>query len=232
MQARRRGPTVAVEVMNMTSSKLSRLLSLSAIFAVGCLFRISGSGQPRDETRDLPAFDHVEVRAGLEADVAPGPQRVEVRGDDNIVPHVVTTVQNGTLVIEPDADFAASTPLTIEVRAPGLKGVRLRAGGRLSVHDLNAARFELAGASGGDVVASGNVDALTVSLEAGGSIDATAVHAKTATIDARAGGTIDATASDSARGTVISGSEARIHGRPATRAIATKSGGSVVYIED
>lgn len=231
MHGQSSGPTVAIEVMNMTPSKLSRVLSLSAMLAIGCLFRISGSGRPLDETRDVPAFDRVEVRAGLEADVAPGPQRVRVRGDDNIVSHVVTTVENGTLVIEPDADFAATTPLTIEVRAPSLAGVRLRAGGRLSVHDLNTERFELAGASGGDVVASGDVDALVVSLEAGGSIDATAVRAKTATIDARAGGTIDATANDSARGSVISGSEARIHGHPSTRAITTRSGGSVVYID-
>lgn len=214
------------------NSSFRRLGSGLVVFIAGCIFRIQGSGAPIEETRDVGAFDHVEVRAGLEADVAPGAQRVWIRGDDNVVPHVTTRVNGGTLVIEPDADFDPATPVRIEVRAPNLAGVQLRAGGRLVVHDLATPRFELAGAAGGDVVASGEVGALALSLSAGGTIDATKVHATSATIDASAGGTIDTRVSGAARGTVTSGSDVRVHGRPTTRAVATTSGGTVVYLDD
>src|SRR5688572_26470236 len=105
------------------------ILLFGALFLLGTgCDTINGSGVSAEERRDVAPFRHVHVKAGLHADVRPGPQSVVVFGDDNIVPHVVTRVSGSVLTIEPERDFDPVVPLSIAVSAPELSGASLEAG--------------------------------------------------------------------------------------------------------
>lgn len=199
-----------------------------AVLAVGC-DRVSGSGVAADDDREVPAFERVRVAAGLRADVAPGAASVVVHGDDNIVAGIETIVVDGELRIRPLHDVDPVVPLWIEVRTPVLEAVALRAGGEVIVHDVAQPSLALEVRSGGLLRASGEVEHVDLFLASGGTLDASAVEARSAVLHARAGGQIIATATESVDGLVESGSRARVHGAPAARTVVTESGGQVGY---
>ena len=207
------------------------LLTAGLLFGAQGCETIEGSGRAASEQREVPSFSHVLVRAGLRADVRPGPQSVVVTGDDNIVPHVMTNVRGSVLTIEPELDFDPVVPLSISVSAPELNGASLEAGGRLDVSELDAEAFSLELNAGGKIVASGRVRHLDVSLSAGGTLDATAIASPTVTLWSSAGGSVLVTALEEVSGAIESGSEAWIYGSPARRNVSTKSGGEVSYLE-
>ncbi len=201
-------------------------VSLSTILAA-CA--VDGSGVAATESRVLPAFDRVEVSAGLEVAVTFGPQAVVLTGDDNVLPLISTQVVGGRLRVEPIEDFDAFVPLVITVTAPSLLSASLSAGGRLDVIDVDADELVLEGDAGGTIVATGRVDRLTTRLTAGGTIDARDVTARLVSVVGGGGGLQRLYATEQATGRIESGSEARIGGNPAVRDIATASGGTVVY---
>jgi hypothetical protein len=131
--------------------------------------RIDGSGHAIAQSRALDAFDLIEVSAGLQAAVSIGPEKAVVSGDDNIVPLVLTTVQNGLLRIEPEHSFEPVVPLRIEVRTPSVREASLRAGGQLELNGIDADALTLSGEAGGDIVASGSVRR-EVSTASGGTV--------------------------------------------------------------
>ena len=206
-------------------------VTLAALISLGACAcdRIEGSGRAIEDARTLPPFDRVEVSAGLEAEVSIGSRVVILRGDDNILPSIVTTVHDGLLTIEPLHDLDPTVPLSIQVSAPSLGSAALRAGGRLWVNDIAVERFELIGEAGGEIVASGAVDHLTVELTAGGEIDARELVSPSVSIFGSAGGTMSVTATEEISGAIESGSVARIHGAPASRSVQTRSGGEVFF---
>jgi hypothetical protein len=80
---------------------MNRLLLISLLLSSGCYAdAIRGSGKSAKESRDLPAFDSVEVGSGIHLTVTTGPlQKVLVEADDNVLPLVETRVSDGRLQI-------------------------------------------------------------------------------------------------------------------------------------
>jgi hypothetical protein len=96
---------------------------------------------------------------------------------------------------------------------------------------VDAESLELEGSAGGEIVAEGSVDRLTTRLTAGGALDTAALVARVVRLEGSAGGVQRVTATAEITGRVASGSEARVHGSPAVRAVTTASGGRVRYEE-
>ena len=72
----------------------------------------SGSGVAATQSRELPAFDGVELAGGNNVVIrVGGKQSVVVKADDNLLSHVTTEVQAGTLVI-------GNTPGSLETKSP------------------------------------------------------------------------------------------------------------------
>ena len=101
---------------------LSATLALPTLLT-GC--GLKGSGVEATEKRELETFNAISIDGGfiLIAHVDPATtQRVEVRGDDNIVPEVVTTVTDGTLELTIDQWLVRpKINTTIEVWVPNCR---------------------------------------------------------------------------------------------------------------
>ena len=79
---------------------MSRHAVVALIGVAGCNWiGVQGSGHARAEVRNTPAFSAVSVDGSIDADIAIGPgSRVELTGDDNIVPLITTEVHGDRLV--------------------------------------------------------------------------------------------------------------------------------------
>jgi hypothetical protein len=132
---------------------------------------IAGSGTSKTEQRPATGFTSVAVSGALSVDVGTaGEARVEITGDDNVVPLIVTEVQGDRLIIRNEKSFRPKVPLVIRVAAPRLGELTLSGASSAVLHDVHgdALRLALDGAS--KLRADGAVQKLTV--EAVGSSDA------------------------------------------------------------
>lgn len=216
---------------------LSFTLSLSAIGSAAALTgcdTITGSGEAARDERQLEPFDSVVIDAGLVAEVTVGPQQVVVSGDDNIVPWVQTVVRNRVLEIDPVHDFHTRVPLRITVQAPAWRVITSDAGSSVAVdvgRDLDPeAPLKLRSLAGSELVAEGEVGALSAELQAGGTLDCQELVAEQVSIHASGGGVVSVTAEDAVEGSISGGSVGHVFGAPAERDVRT-SGGGVVRFE-
>lgn len=155
-----------------------------------------GSGAAVSVARATGPFGGVDLRGTGAVLVRVGPKTsVVVRGDDNIVPLIHTTVVSGTLVISDRGSYRTSTPLTITVETPTLTNAALDGTGRLDLQGATSSLdLRLAGTG---ILDARNLTAQTVR----------ALMAGTGTIHVRARRALDANVEGT--GSIV------YHGRPA-----------------
>lgn len=172
-----------------------------------------GSGNLITESRDVPAFDAVDVSSGLNLvlEVVPdGAQAVSVSYDDNLVDNIVTRVRGNTLVVEVDGAFNTfGSGRVVSVTATSLTSVT--ASGGSNVDASGEAREYSLNASGGSDVNLRDLDAETVELEVSGGSD------------------VDVTATESIVGEVSGGADVTVFGSPANSRLDVSGGADVDY---
>jgi len=133
--------------------------------------RIRGSGVAATETRQVDSFTHVHLRGSADIVAQVGPETfVEVYGDDNLLPYVVTRVEGDTLVIEMERgnNYSFKRGLEVKLSAPHLEGVSISGSGEVDVAGLHGEAFEARISGSGDFRASGEVDRLEASISGSG----------------------------------------------------------------
>jgi len=138
-----------------------------------------GSGVAATQPRNVPAFHSVELAGGNNIVVqVGGKQSVVVTADDNLLNHVTTKVQSGTLVIgNTTGSLTTKSPMSVEVTVPTLSAVTLAGGGNIIVNGIKAESLTVALSGSGNVTGSGTATALGVTLDGSGNVWFTRVAA-------------------------------------------------------
>jgi hypothetical protein len=194
----------------------SILAASIACAMAGCSLR--GSGTPLSENRDVEAFDSIEIGGAFELIVHVDPsakQRIEVSGDDNIVPEITTKVSGGELEI--DIEHGMVRPklaMKVEVWVPSLTGLEAGGASDITVEGLHGESFDLDLSGASDSRFSGSVDRFEVDLSGAGDLDAQKLHAKTVDIELSGAGEADVWASDRLDAEISGAGSVRYFGDP------------------
>jgi hypothetical protein len=130
---------------------------------------IQGSGVAAAQTRALPRFTGLDLAGGNEVSVVVGaPQSVVVHADTNLISHVTTRVEGGTLVIGDTGSYTSHSPMYVDVSVPSLATLNLSGDGQLSVTGLTAPQLTVTVSGSGLLSASGTVTRLDVTLRGDG----------------------------------------------------------------
>jgi hypothetical protein len=132
---------------------------------------LQGSGVARTEARhvgpftalDLAGANNVTVRVG-------GPRTVTVRGDENLIRYITTTVNAGRLVVGQSRSFSTRSPMSVEVGVPSLDSVSLSGSGILTVDGVRADAFAVDVPGSGVLAVAGTVTSLNASLSGSGDV--------------------------------------------------------------
>lgn len=180
--------------------------------------RLVGSGHVVASSRTVGTFSGIKLEGAADVRVVVGRRTaVTVRGDDNIVKIVDTTVRSGTLVIsEHNRSFTTEVPLTVTVAAPALDTSTFEGAGTMQIERIRSARFTATFGGAGQLELSGNTRHLALTLSGAGSADAarlesqfvTVVVAGTGSARVTATRTLDATVSGT--GSIVYGGGAPI----------------------
>jgi hypothetical protein len=148
---------------------------LMLVGTVGCWERIEGvrgSGTAKTEVRTVGAFSAVEVSGALSAEISIGAEpRVEVSGDDNLVPLVDTGVSGASLSIRNHGNFRPSVPLVVRVTAPKLTAVMTSGATNVTLHGMRDDQLSITVQGAATVHGDGTVKQLTVETSGAGTLD-------------------------------------------------------------
>lgn len=127
--------------------------NLNANFGTG----IDGSGNIITEKRKInETFTKISTSTGVNVIVEQGsPSEVEVETDDNLMEHIITKVENGTLIIKIDGDIDFMSKINVRVKTEIISGLEATSGSSItSKNTLNGTSIAIKSSSGSEI----NVD--------------------------------------------------------------------------
>ncbi len=134
---------------------------------------IEGSGVPAEEVRQVPRFRQVVLTGSNEVLLRIGrPQSVVVHADDNLLSHVTTEVDAGTLTIgdKPGA-VEANAPRMVGITVPSVDALTLGGSGSIVAGGLDARSLTVLLSGSGTVGARGKTQRLGVTISGAGEAD-------------------------------------------------------------
>ncbi|MEO5648607.1 MAG: head GIN domain-containing protein [Ginsengibacter sp.] len=150
---------------------LIALLIASACF-ISCNV-VSGDGNVREQKRDITDFSAVNTSGSIDIEIRSGDvYSVSVENDENLIPYVVTEVDNGVLSIHYKNGYSISNDhAKVFVTAPSLNKISTSGSADISSNGVlrNSNKIELVSSGSGDV--SAEVDAPSVKVSGSGSGD-------------------------------------------------------------
>ncbi len=159
----------------------------------GCQKR--GSGVEMSEERRFEAIHglkfggaaviDVHVRAGAPATL------LQVTGDDDVVPKIVTEVHDGVLAIRDDSKRSPNLPLELSLTVASLDAIDLSGAVRGTIEGLQARAFRLHVSGAADLRVSGRCAALDVDVSGAAKVDAGELLADDAKVQLSGAGRID-----------------------------------------
>jgi len=227
---------------------------LVSIFFTSCRFDgdfngVKGSGNVITETRTInESFRKIEVNSGISLVVEQSDNKsVLVEADDNIVSHVTTRVENGTLIIDTDSSFNTQKNPTVIVKLPIISGLKATSGSNIKTNnrlvteniqvDINSGSsvdieveadfIALESTSGSSAEVSGIALKLETTATSGSEIDGDSLSANDVYADASSGSSISVDPIVSLNAHSSSGASITYKTTPKTLTKKESSGGSV-----
>jgi hypothetical protein len=121
----------------------------------GWFGRTEGSGKAVDDVRNLAGFSAIKLRGGIDAVLKAGSQeRVIVHADDNLLPMIEATVENGVLVLgtRKGASFHSRNPVVVTVEFKDMNSIAISGSGDVKAERISNKRFDVGISGSGDVL--------------------------------------------------------------------------------
>jgi len=169
------------------------------VFSSSSSTTTEGSGQPATQTREVGAFDRVELAGSNNVVIQVGnEQSVVVKADDNLLDRVTTEVHSGRLVIaNTPGSFTTKSPMSVEVTVPTLSGLELSGSGNIVLTGIDAESLEVTLPGNGTLTGSGTVTRLGVTVSGSGTVQFTRLVAHDVRATVSGSGSIFITATKS-----------------------------------
>ena len=152
---------------------------LVAVFVVGkrsfhCSgFGVEGVGETKTETRSLSNFHSIDLDLAGDVELRIGDYNVEVQAQENLLPLLKTTVENGNLRLYFDASVSYSKDIKIIITAPAIDGLTVGGSGEIQVlSPIQSDKMQVSiGGSGNVKIPQGTFNSLECSISGSGSIE-------------------------------------------------------------
>src|SRR5579872_2384694 len=199
---------------------------LALVVLAGCSWTgVAGSGNARTETRNVPAFSAVEIAGSIDADIAIGPEsRLEITGDDNIVPLVTSDVQGDRLEIGTRKSFRTSVHLIAKITMPRLTGIGLTGSGDITAHGVQSDHLGVTLSGSGTIRADGTAHEVEVDLIGSGTVALDQLTAESASVSVSGSGGVEIAASKALDVSITGSGDVTYRGDPELKKRVTGSG--------
>ncbi len=193
---------------------------------------IKGTGNVQKEMRSVSGkFTKISVSRGIEVIVEQGNDVfIEVETDQNLLKHIITKVENGTLVVTSDENIYSADAETVHVKLPIIDGLETTSGSNIKCKSiLKGTNIAIKSSSGSEIEAALEYDTISSESTSGSSINLSGKALKS-TSQSSSGSTIDAAGllANEVVAEATSGSSTEVHPLVSLKGKAS-SGASINY---
>ncbi|UTW55726.1 head GIN domain-containing protein [Kordiimonas sp. SCSIO 12610] len=179
----------------------------------------SANGDRVTETRDLAAFNQIQVKGGIELDLtAGGEQSVTVSTDSNRINLVETYVENDTLVIDLSERkrkrFWNNVDVDVKISVANFDGIEILGAVDGDLTNINSDRFEIDIRGAADLKLEGNCKTLVLDMRGAGDIDADKLECESVDVDLKGAGAASVYASQSVDALLAGVGSINVYGDP------------------
>ncbi len=178
----------------------------------GC---VQGSGSAKEENRSLPAFHGLEVDGAYTVRIAcQKDQSVEISADDNLLPLILTEVQDGILRVTSKKSICASAPMTLTITVENLDLIRSSGANEFQVQNLKGEALEVELSGSSNMTLEGTVEELKAKIDGASGLAAGQLKAKEASVAISGAGSAEVHASKRLQGDITGVGSIRYAGQP------------------
>ncbi len=210
---------------------------------------IKGEGEVVSRSFDIPHFDQINVANSADVVFIHGKeQKVEVKGQANIIDELTLTVKNEECRIDFDKNVCFSKDFTVYITVPSIKAVRISGSSDVSsqstftedefavsisgsgdvAFDINASKIGIRIGGSGDVDLEGNAEDIDISITGSGDVNVYKVDASSAAVSIVGSGDIYVNSSESLKIDIIGSGDVYYKGNPTNKDINTIGSGDVI----
>lgn len=152
-------------------------------FAMDC---VQGSGRVETHQRTLARFTAIRVAGGFTVYVRSHAERsVEITGDDNILPFVITSVENDELSVRAEGSICLRSKLTLRISLENLTRISFTGANEAYISGIDTKVFTVAAAGASDIYLDGATDTFTARLAGAVTLHADKLRTLASRISAR-----------------------------------------------
>ena len=228
----RRSPATITHVPVLGRFRTLALALVLVLMSAACSWgstggMVVGSGDVTSQTRSVPTFTEVEAGAGIQLELAQGPQKVVVTAQPNILDITTAEVSGSRLRLGTSSGYVSPQGLVVKVTAPSLKVVELSGGASGSGTTGRTATLGVQMSGGARATFTGTTTNLDLGASGGAIPNLGDLRATNATVDLSGGVVATLTVSGSLKGSASGGVVLTLTTQPASSNVET-SGGAVV----
>jgi len=164
-------------------------LALTLPFASGAAWAgtgtgcIEGSGRTLTDKRPAGGFSSIEVQGAFDVQIRCGQQsRLEITGDDNIVPHIQTAIRGDVLVIRADQSICPKLLLEVVLSVPDITRLSVDGANEVRLSGVNNKSLSLEIGGSSNLRAEGTTGQLKLDLPGSSKVEAADLHSQTASV--------------------------------------------------
>lgn len=189
--------------------------TLVLLCLAGCGWKgIRGNGHVTTETRAVGNFTQLDAGGFYELEWQPGPASCRVTVDDNLLTHVVTTVQGEQLKIALDGAIAPTDGIKIVITSPTLNTAELSGAVVFDAQNLSGDKFVLSTSGAAKVQLAGKIARLLADLTGASKLSAFDLPADDIELSVTGAGKAEVTASNSLRAAITGAGKVIYAGNP------------------
>jgi len=198
--------------------KLLSLLVVTLLFTAGwpgLRGGVTGSGKRGLQTRDIGPFNSIRTEGALTIQiVCQKDLRLEVEGDDNVLPLVSSEVSGNVLRLSNKSGYSVNEPVTFKISVPNIEGISVNGAGKIEIVGLKNERLEIDANGAPAINVSGSTQAIDIEVNGAAKIDTHNLRAARAIVDSRGVSKVDLGISDHLDVTVSGPSQVTYRGDP------------------
>ncbi len=193
------------------------LLALALFFLNACdwVGVIEGNGHTTTEERPVTGFSKIEAGGAFTITWTPGPVKVAITTDENLLKHITTHVNGDTLKIEWEEPVHGTDGIKVNLSSPQLTGAQLNGATRTTATGLSGSEFYLEANGASRIVLSGAVNALSGELNGASKLVATDLQTRAMELSISGAGRADVNASEVLKVDISGAGKVTYEGNPA-----------------
>lgn len=181
----------------------------------GCGGGVEGNGIAKKENRKVDVFSSIEVNGAFNVYVeCRKKQNLELSGDSNILPHIVTRVKGNTLQITTSKTICPKTVLEVRISADNIEKAIASGAVDLSISGVNNNNLYVEVDGAGDIKAAGKTKSFKINISGSGDVKAKELQAENVEVSVNGAGNAVVYASRKLKAEINGAGDISYYGNP------------------